>query len=130
VSRTRIEFTPTSALGSVTDQRGIGSAEARLTTTEEQHREAVRHALEWMVEHRVWVVEVRVEWTRYPASVLTVKGHAEHLHVPGQGEQIVPDWDEVTEADLEGVPIIRSPSEEQARLERELAEVYRTTTGL
>jgi hypothetical protein len=126
VSRTRIEFEPTSSYGSANDPHHLGVAEPRLTTTEEQRAEAVRHALAWMVEHKVWIVEVRVEWTRHPATVLTVRGHAEHLHIPGRGEQIIPDWDEVTEADLEGTPIHRTPAEEQMTLERELAEIYRS----
>lgn len=118
MTTTRLVFQPTAVLDPGRSPITGQTFASRRSTTEEQREEAVRHAAAWMAEHTVFVVEVEVEWTRKPATVLTVNGHAEHLE--GKTIAVIDRW---READRSGRTLALSLSERHAILERELEEM-------
>lgn len=115
----RLSFEPTAMLAGGKDPVTELAFLPRRSTTDEQRRQAVRHALAWMAAERVYIVEVEVAWTRREPTVLTVRGHAERL-----GERSIACEDSVVERDAEGRVLAPTLAEESLVLERELQDLY------
>lgn len=98
----------------------------RRTTTDEQERAAVDHALVFMLDRMIWKVALPVEWTRREPTTLTIVGHPEHL-----GRRTVAVFDGIEdEVDQQGNPVDRSFPVRFERLQDELDDVWEASDGL
>lgn len=102
-----------------------GTLGARLTTTDEQRRDALRHMAEALAAQRATEGSMRVTWSRGEPTVLEVHGHLEHLPGPA-GTRLVFAVDRLAERTLSGAEV---PRDEAARLRRLRAELAELETG-
>lgn len=91
----------------------------RLTTTDEQLREAKKHLEAVALSASAAAARALVHWTRSEPSVVEVHGHVEHLTLPTGVEEVFAT-DRVVERDVDGHEL---PRDEIARLERLKAEL-------
>jgi hypothetical protein len=113
-------FTPDDTVQRTVDPVTREILPPRLTTTDEQERQAIGYALEQMVDLRIWKIAVPVMWSRRSPTTLTVVGHAEHL-----AGKIIPVFDHVEdEVDEAGAPVDRERGTRFARLQDELEQAW------
>lgn len=101
---------------------------ARLSTTDEQTREAKRHLEAAALAAGADGARALVHWSRYPASVLEVHGHLEHLTRP-TGVEAVFATDRIVERTADGAVVPRDELARLARLKDELAAMREHSAG-
>lgn len=120
------EFTPAAELPAY---RLDGVAHpARLSTTDEQRLEAVKWLGGQALTGGDTAARATVHWSRYPATVLEVHGHVEHLTLPTGVEGV---WanDRITERDEHGHELPRDELARLARLKSELTAMREHDAG-
>lgn len=120
---TRAELEPyTPADRHMVQREAGGVLPARLTTTDEQRRDALRHMAEALAAERATEGAMRVTWSRGEPTVLHIVGHLEHLPGP-RGTRLIFALDSVTERTLTGAEVPRDEGARLRRLRAELAEL-------
>lgn len=101
---------------------------ARMTTSDEQRAEALRHIAAECVRTHAKAATLEVRWTRGTPTVLEVSGHFEHLPTAA-GVVAVYCPDEIAEHTLSGVAVQHDEAERLRRLRAELAEMSARDAG-
>lgn len=101
---------------------------ARLTTTDEQTHEAKRYLESAASRGGDTAARATVHWSRYPASVVEVHGHVEHLTLP-TGVEAVWVTDRLVERTAEGAEVPRDELGRLARLKTELTAMREHHAG-
>jgi hypothetical protein len=111
-------FAPTTELPPL---RGPGGTAIlpRLTTTDEQHIEAIKHFTELAASSRRNVVRGQILWGRHEPTVLEVTFTVEHI----DGEKVWLPF-EILETTLEGGIIHRTEDDRLALLQDEISEMH------
>jgi hypothetical protein len=120
------DFTPAAERGAVNDDQG--TLPARLTTTDEQKHEAKRYLEGVALRASADGARVLVHWSRYPATIVEVHGHLEHLTLP-TGVEAVYATDRLVERTVDGAEVPRDEAVRLARLKSELAAMREHAAG-
>jgi hypothetical protein len=101
---------------------------ARLSTTDEQTREAKRYLEQAALAAGADGARAVVDWSRGAPTTLEVHGHVEHLTLPS-GVEAVWTTDRLVERTLAGEVIPRDELARLARLKSELAAMREHAAG-